>query len=112
MTEWSITKSTGFKGLIFSGSPPRAINPSRIAARSTTAGTPVKSCINTLAGRYAISRGFFPPLVPHSANALISSTETVRPLSSKRNIFSNTTFKAAGNFEKSPNPAAVAAGIE
>ena len=31
---------------------------SLIAARSTTAGTPVKSCIKTLAGRYAIS--FFP----------------------------------------------------
>ena len=29
---------------------------SRMAARSTTAGTPVKSCISTRAGRKAISR--------------------------------------------------------
>jgi hypothetical protein len=28
----------------------------RMAARSTTAGTPVKSCISTRAGRYWISR--------------------------------------------------------
>ena len=83
-----------------------------MAAKSTTAGTPVKSCIKTLAGRYAISRGFFPPFDAHSENALISSTDTVRPPSSKRSMFSNTTFKAAGNFEKSPNPASVAAGIE
>ncbi len=41
----------GFSGLIFSGSPPSATIASRIAARSTTAGTPVKSCISTRAGR-------------------------------------------------------------
>ena len=51
ITEWSMTRSTGFKGLIFCGSPPSALIPSRIAARSTTAGTPVKSCIKTRAGR-------------------------------------------------------------
>ena len=37
------------------GSPPSAFMPSRMAARSTTAGTPVKSCISTRAGRKAIS---------------------------------------------------------
>src|SRR6516162_7235743 len=37
-------------GLIFFGSPPRACIASRMAARSTTAGTPVRSCRITRAG--------------------------------------------------------------
>ena len=37
---------------------------SRIAARSTTAGTPVKSCISTRAGRNAISRSDLAVLEP------------------------------------------------
>ena len=36
---------------------------SRMAARSTTAGTPVKSCISTRAGRKAISRSDLPLVV-------------------------------------------------
>ena len=55
ITEWSMTRSTGLSGLIFSGSPPSLVMASRIAARSTTAGTPVKSCIRTRAGRKLIS---------------------------------------------------------
>jgi hypothetical protein len=51
MTEWSITRSTGESGLILRGSPPSASMAWRMAARSTTAGTPVKSCIRTRAGR-------------------------------------------------------------
>ena len=47
-----MTKSTGESGLIFSGSAPAFSTAARIAAKSTTAGTPVKSCINTRAGRY------------------------------------------------------------
>ena len=49
-TEWSMTSSAGCSGLIFSGSPPSCFIASRIAARSTIAGTPVKSCISTRAG--------------------------------------------------------------
>jgi hypothetical protein len=41
--------------LIFVGSPPSAAIASRIAARSTTQGTPVKSCSSTRAVRNAIS---------------------------------------------------------
>ena len=37
------------------GSPPISAIASRIAARSTTAGTPVKSCISTRLGVKAIS---------------------------------------------------------
>jgi len=38
-----MTKSTGQRGLIFSGFPPSLSMASLIAAKSTTAGTPVKS---------------------------------------------------------------------
>ena len=55
-TEWSMTSSTGWSGLIFFGSPPIRFIASRIAARSTTAGTPVKSWSRTRLGRKAISR--------------------------------------------------------
>ena len=50
-----MTSSAGTSGLIFAGSPPIAAIASRIAARSTTAGTPVKSCMTTRAGVKAIS---------------------------------------------------------
>ena len=48
--EWSITSSTGTSGLILVGSPPSSSIASRMAARSTIAGTPVKSCISTRLG--------------------------------------------------------------
>lgn len=40
--EWSMTRSAGHTGLIFSGSPPSCFTASRIAAKSTTAGTPLE----------------------------------------------------------------------
>ena len=40
-----MTRSTGTSGFTLAGSPPSLAMPSRMAARSTTAGTPVKSCI-------------------------------------------------------------------
>lgn len=42
-TEWSITRSTGHSGLILPGSPPSLLTASRIAAKSTTAGTPLQN---------------------------------------------------------------------
>lgn len=42
-TEWSITKADGQIGLIFVGSPPKSLTASLMAAKSTTAGIPVKS---------------------------------------------------------------------
>ena len=42
-------------GLIFAGSPPRSAIAFRIAARSTTAGTPVRSCSRTRDGENEIS---------------------------------------------------------
>ncbi|CAB4770927.1 unannotated protein [freshwater metagenome] len=50
ITEWSITNSAGESGFTFAGSPPRSAIASRIVARSTMQGTPVKSCIITRAG--------------------------------------------------------------
>ena len=45
-----MTSSAGTSGLIFAGSPPRSRMASRMVARSTTAGTPVRSCRSTRAG--------------------------------------------------------------
>ena len=45
-----MTSSAGASGLIFAGSPPRSLTASRMVARSTTQGTPVKSCMITRAG--------------------------------------------------------------
>ena len=48
-------RSTGTSGLILAASEPSSSIASRIAARSTIAGTPVKSCISTRAGWNGIS---------------------------------------------------------
>ena len=50
-----MTRSQGTTGLIRSGSPCIRAIASRIAARSTTHGTPVKSCSTTRAGMKGIS---------------------------------------------------------
>ena len=50
-----MTRSTGTSGLIFRGSPPSRFIAARMAARSTTHGTPVKSCSTTRAGLNGIS---------------------------------------------------------
>ena len=55
ITEWSMTSSAGTSGLIRPGSPPRSRIASRMVARSTTAGTPVRSCMITRAGLNWIS---------------------------------------------------------
>ncbi len=45
-----MTSSAGASGLILAGSPPSSLTASRMVARSTTHGTPVKSCMITRAG--------------------------------------------------------------
>ena len=69
--------------------------PSRIAARSTTAGTPVKSCSRTRAGANEIS--FCAPLF-RSQRASVSTSDalTNRP-SSCRSRFSSRTFIEYGS---------------
>ncbi len=82
-----MTRSIGASGLILLGSPPMRLIASRMAARSTTAGTPVKSCNSTRAGRNAISRSGV-AFGLYSRSASMSSRRTVRP-SSLRNRFSS-----------------------
>lgn len=50
ITEWSMTSSAGASGFTLFGSPPSAATASRMVARSTMQGTPVKSCMITRAG--------------------------------------------------------------
>ena len=85
-----MTSSAGDSGLISSGSPPRFFMASRMAARSTTQGTPVKSCSTTRAGVKAISvsGSFFASQV---ATASISLAVTLAP-SSLRSRFSSRIF--------------------
>ena len=95
ITEWSMTSSAGASGLILAGSPPNSATASRMVARSTTAGTPVKSCMITRAGLNWISVfgsafGFQP------ASARICSAVTLRP-SSVRSRFSSSTFRLYGS---------------
>ncbi len=73
-----MTRSTGETGFILPASPPSLIMASRMAARSTIAGMPLKSCVSTLAGRKAISAEAFPLVVSHSLNFVMSSTVTLR----------------------------------
>ena len=70
-----MTSSTGTRGLIFLASLPSATIASRIAARSTTAGTPVRSCISTRAGVKAISRASSPAASPWRRRRLRPSGE-------------------------------------
>ena len=94
-TEWSMTSSAGTSGLILLGSPPRSAIASRIAARSTTAGTPVKSCITTRAGVKAIS-SLGSALASQRASASMSSALD-RAVPSLRSRFSSSTFREKGS---------------
>ena len=86
-----MTSSEGMSGLIWSALPPSLTTASRIAARSTTQGTPVKSCSTTRAGMKAISvsGSFFASQV---ATASMCSLPTVMPPSSQRRRFSSRIF--------------------
>ena len=90
-----MTSSTGWSGLIFFGSPPIRSMASRIAARSTTAGTPVKSWSKTRLGRKAISREGI-ALGSQAARPRMSSAVTVVP-SSLRSRFSSRIFSENGS---------------
>ncbi len=93
-----MTRSTGTSGFDLCGSPPSDFMPSRMAARSTTAGTPVKSCISTRARRKPISLSTLPRFTSQSLTATMSSRVTERP-SSKRSRFSSRTFMENGRAE-------------
>ena len=86
-----MTISAGASGLIREASPPSSSIASRIVARSTTHGTPVKSCMITRAGVNWISvSGSASASQP--ASALMSSSEMFEP-SSVRRRFSSRIFR-------------------
>ena len=89
-----MTSSAGASGLTLVASPPRSRTASRIVARSTTQGTPVKSCISTRAGVNWISTlgsacGSQPP------SARMCSAVMLAP-SSVRSRFSSRIFRLYG----------------
>ena len=86
-----MTSSDGICGLIWLALPPSLPTASRIAARSTTHGTPVKSCSTTRAGMKAISVSGS-ALQSHCATASMCSLPTVMPPSSWRSRFSSRIF--------------------
>ncbi len=95
-TEWSMTSSAGMSGLTRSGLPPRAFTASRMAARSTTAGTPVKSCMRTAGwhvGDFAAGLGFG---VPNGRGTRCRRRSRLRP-SSRRSRFSSRIFRLKGS---------------
>jgi hypothetical protein len=95
ITEWSITSSAGASGLTLPGSPPSSVTASRMVARSTTHGTPVKSCMITRAGVNWISvSGSAVGSQPASARTW--SAVTLAP-SSVRSRFSSSTFRLNGS---------------
>jgi hypothetical protein len=98
-TEWSITRSTGTSGLTPAGSAPARATAERMAARSTTAGTPVKSCISTRAGMNAMSAAG----AGHDASARTSSALTSRD-PARRRRFSSRIFTVCGSRSTSPTP--------
>ena len=103
-----MTSSTVRSGLIRLGSPPSATTASRMAARSTTHGTPVKSCSRTRAGMNEISFSTF-PVAFHSASARMSSAFT-KASSSRRSRFSSRIFSENGRRDTPANPAFSSAG--
>src|SRR5215211_93964 len=94
-TEWSMIRSTGTSGLIAAGSPPSRSIASRIAVRSTIAGTPVKSCISTRLGWYGIST-LGSAFASQVAIATTSSRVTELP-SSSLSTFSSRTCREYGS---------------
>ena len=89
-----MTSSAGASGLIFFGSPPSSAIASRMVARSTTHGTPVKSCISTRAGVNWISVSGS-AVGSQSASARTWSAVMLAP-SSVRSRFSSSTFSEYG----------------
>ena len=90
-----MTSSAGTSGLIAEASPPLSAIASRMAARSTTAGTPVKSCITTRAGVKAISSDGSADASQRASFSMLSSV-TATP-SSLRRRFSSSTFRENGS---------------
>ena len=95
-TEWSMTSSAGASGFTLSGSPPSSLTASRIVARSTMHGTPVKSCMTTRAGVNWIS-WLGSADASHEPRVRMWSAVMFAP-SSVRRRFSRSTLRLNGSF--------------
>ncbi len=109
-TEWSTTKSTGTSGSMIFGFLPSLATALRIAAKSTSSGTPVKSCNTMRATTNGISAvrvsvGF------QLASSLTFASLTFLP-SQLRRTDSRTRRMETGSFEMGPTPAFSSAGSE
>ena len=94
-----MTRSAGSRGLARAGSAPMSCSASRMAARSTTTGTPVKSWSSTRAGMKLISSASGLPF--QRATASMSAAVTLSP-SSCRSRFSSRIRIEIGSLETSP----------
>ena len=94
ITEWSTTSVQGMCGLTFDGSPPRSTMASRMAAKSTKTGTPVKSWKRTRAGMNSISAPCSPAR-PASTTADASFTAS-SSVEARRTTFSRRATRARG----------------
>jgi hypothetical protein len=92
-------RSTGTSGSTRLGSLEARATALRIAARSTTAGTPVKSCIRTRPGMNAMSFDG----AGHDASARTSSSETAGD-PARRRRFSRRIRTVCGRRWTSPMP--------
>jgi hypothetical protein len=93
-TEWSMTRSAGTSGFTRAGSPPSSAIASRIAARSTMAGTPVKSWSRTREGMNGISASVVAP-GRHPAS-VSTSAGSIRPPPAFRSAFSRRILRVTG----------------
>ena len=98
MTEWSMTSSAGASGSMREASPPSSATASRMVARSTTTGTPVKSCMTTRAGVNWISSVGSADGSQAPMDAMVSRV-TFAP-SSVRSRFSRSTLCVKGSREE------------
>ncbi len=99
-----MTISAGASGSILEGSPPSSAMASRMVARSTTTGTPVKSCMTTRAGVNWIS-WLGSALGSQLPTAEMVSAVTLAP-SSVRRRFSRRTLCVNGS-RADPSTAAI-----
>ena len=109
-TEWSTTRSTGTSGSMIFGSRPIRATAERMAARSTSKGTPVKSCNTIRATTKGIS-SVRCALGDQFASACTLLSLTFFP-SQLRRTDSSTSRIETGNRETGPTPARSSAGSE
>ena len=98
-------RSTGTRGSTLPASLPARFIAERIAARSTTAGTPVKSCISTRAGRKGSSESLGGRAGQRERAPTLDSA--VVPDSASRTRPSSRIFTVMGSADGSSKPALV-----